>query len=278
MNTKPLFAADFDYFRIPRKQWELMLTRLKQIGVNAVTIVLPWSFHEFQRGTIDLDSTTSARRDVVGLLNLGTAFELHCLLKPGPYSNSGVLGEGIPAWLLKDADNLDDVLPAAVKSWYKALSKALTEQQWPDGPVVAIQIEGEPVGGQQPTLNRQLIEVKWPIWLRKRYEGIEDLNAVCGTEYRTVSDVEFPQTWANETTPLEKEAKVFLDEVRGDGLTGYAQLLADAGWQIPIYPSVVDTPPDLPVILSHSLTAPDLPVQDWRKRTRRRVVPQDLRG
>ena len=67
-NTKPLFAADFDYFRIPREQWELMLLRLKQMGVNGVAVTLPWSFHEFQQGTVDLNGTTFARRDVISLL------------------------------------------------------------------------------------------------------------------------------------------------------------------------------------------------------------------
>jgi hypothetical protein len=271
-NTKSLFAADFDYFRIPRAQWELMLIRLKQMGVNAVAITVPWGFHEFQQGTIDLEGTTSARRDVVGLLDLCTIFDLPCLLKPGPYSDSGVLGEGIPVWLLSDADDLDDRLPVAVKSWYKTLSKVLANQQWPDGPIIAIQTKSEPTGGQRFTLSEQLTDVKWPIWLRKRYDGIEDLNAAYGAKYRTVSDVEFPQTWADESTPLEKDAKLFLDEVQGESLTGYARLLVDAGWQTPIYPSVSDTPPYLPLIHPHSLTAPDLPIQDWRKKTRQQVI------
>jgi hypothetical protein len=252
-NTAPLFAVDFHYFRIPREQWELMLSRLKQMGINAVTITLPWCFHEFQRGTIDLRGTTSARRDVVGLLNLCTLFHLHCILKPGPYTDGGVLGQGIPAWLLRDADNLDDALPAAVASWYKASSRTLTDQQWPAGPIVAVQVDDEPAGGQQSTLNKQLTEVKWRIWLRKHYDGIEALNAAYGTEYRTVNDVQFPQTWTNDTTPLEKDAKAFLEEMRGDILTNYAQLLVDAGWQIPIYPSALDTLPDLPAIHTHSL-------------------------
>jgi hypothetical protein len=253
-NTAPLFAADFHYFRIPHAQWELMLTRLKQMGVSDVTVTLPWCFHEFQQGTIDLCGTTSARRDVAGLLSLCTLFNLHCILKPGPYSNGGILGEGIPAWLLRDADNLDDVLPAAVERWYKALSKTLTGQQWPDGPIVAIEIDGEPAGGQQPTLDKQLTEVEWRIWLRKRYDGIEALNAAYGTEHRTVNDVQFPQTWTNASTPLEKDAKTFLEEMRGDILTNYAGVLVDAGWQIPIYPSMLETLPDLPAIHTHSLT------------------------
>jgi hypothetical protein len=276
-NTDPLFAVDFHYFRLPRAQWELMLTRLKQMGGSAVTVTLPWCFHEFQQGTIDLRGTTSARRDVAGLLSLCMLFNLHCILKPGPYSNSGILGEGIPAWLLRDAGNLDDALPTAVERWYKALSKTLTDQQWPDGPIIAIEINGQPAGGHQPTLNKQLTEVKWRIWLRKRYEGIEALNAAYNTEYRTVNDVEFPQTWTDETTPLEKDAKAFLEEVRGDLLANYAGMLVDAGWQIPIYPSTLETLPDLPAIHTHSLVVSEpLPVLGKGKKISGKRVILDL--
>ncbi|MBN1994371.1 MAG: beta-galactosidase [Anaerolineae bacterium] len=273
-NLAPLFAADFDYFRIPRQKWELMLTRLKQMGVNAVTVTVPWGYHEFQPGTIDLHGTTSARRDVMDLLNLCVRFDLPCLLKPGPYGHNGILGEGIPAWLLKEAEQLDEAMPAAVKSWYKALSKALLGRQWPDGPIIALQIDIEPAGGQQVVLTKQLTEVQWPIWLRKHYDGIEDLNAAYGATYRTVSEVDFPQTWRKASTPLEKDAKTFLDEVRSDKGSEYTQILTDAGWLIPIYPFAQDTSPDLPALHAHSLAASaPLPVLGQGKKIAvRRVI------
>ncbi|MBN1218805.1 MAG: beta-galactosidase [Anaerolineae bacterium] len=254
-NPNPLFATEFDYFRISRELWELMLVRLKQMGANAVAVTLPWGFHEIQPGTVDLNGTTSARRNVVEAMRLCTVFNLPCVLSPGPYGDGGLLGEGIPAWLLKDNQNLDDVLPPAVKRWYKAVSQALVDQQWPAGPIVALQINGEPAGGRSPRLSPQLTEVQWPIWLRKRYEGIDELNLAYGSSFRTVSEVEFPRTWANESTPLEKDAKKFLDEMRGNSQDDYAQILLDAGWQIPVYPTALDTSPDLPLIHSHSLTA-----------------------
>jgi hypothetical protein len=165
------------------------------------------------------------------------------------------LGEGIPAWLLRDAQNFDEVLLPVVKRWYKAVSQTLTDQQWPAGPIIALQINGEPASDRSPRLSPQLTEVKWPIWLRKRYEGIDELNLAYGSSFRTVSEVEFPRTWANETTPLEKDAKKFLDEMRGNNQDDYAGVLIDAGWQVPIYPIALDTGPDLPLIHSHSLIA-----------------------
>jgi len=248
----PLLAADFDYFRIPRARWELLLTRVRQMGPNLIMVRVPWGFHEFSQGMIDMTGTTSARRDVHGLLELCQALELPCLLRPGPYCDQGVLGEGLPIWLSRD-DEFENVLPAAVEAWYKALSKGLLNQQWPAGPLVAIYIDAESSQDRSASFSKQLTEVKWRIWLRKRYDGIEALNAAYGTNHRTVNDVTFPATWSKENTGLEKDAKLFLEKVHQDRLTRYAQTLTDAGWQIPINPSVAGIHPNLPVIQAHSL-------------------------
>lgn len=273
-NTTPLFAAEFDYFRIPRARWELMLTRLKQMGVNTVMLTVPWGFHEFKQGTVDLNGTTLTRRNVVGLLRLCARFDLHCILNPGPYAaDSGVLGDGLPAWLL-DGEPLDDRLSVAVPGWFKALSKTLADDQWPNGPVIALQISGEPDDDEPSVLDKKLTDVKWPIWLRKSYDGIEDLNLVYGTDYRTVSDVEFPVTWAKGATPLEKDAQVFLEESQANVVSGsYPQHLLNAGWQIPVYSSTTETSPDVPPIRTYDLSATSVSEMDLgKKRSKKRTV------
>ncbi len=249
----PLLAADFDYFRLPRDRWILMLTRLKQLGVTALMINTPWGFHEFNQGSVDLNGTTNGRRDLNGLLKLCSAFDLHCLLDTGPYNYQGVLEDGIPLWLLNNNDDLDTILSITIEGWYKALSKALSHFQWPDGPIVALQINSDPSEGKHPPYSKQLTEVKWRIWLRKHYDGIEALNEAYGTDYRTVNDVKFPPTWSDQNTPLEQDAKEFLEKVRRDTQTHYAQTLTDAGWQVPIYPVARELHPELPAIQSHSL-------------------------
>ena len=254
---QPVFAVDFDYFRIPQGKWGLMLTRLKQMGATALTITVPWGFHEFNRGAIDLNGATLARRDIMGLLDLCSTLNLHCILNPGPYSNSGVLGDGLPFWLLKDPDTLETNLPAAVEGWYQAMSAGLSSRQWPAGPIIALDLNCEPGKKRQPTYSKQLTEVKWRIWLRKRYDGIEALNAAYGTDHRTVNDVKFPRAWSGQDIPLEKDAQEFLEKVRIDAETHYHQIMVDAGWQIPIYPSAREIHPNLPPIQYHSLANDD---------------------
>ena len=253
----PLFAADFDYFRIPREKWELMVTRLKQMGSNALYLTIPWGFHELDQGSVDLNGVTNPRRDLKGLLTLGATLDLPCLLNVGPYSNRGVLNDGLPLWLSPGGDDFETSLAQGVEGWYKAVSKAVADQQWPGGPVIALVINSEPPPKQASGLSKQLTEVKWRIWLRKRYEGIDALNAAYGTEHRTINDVKIPQDWAQADTPLARDVNEFLAKVQSDTETHYTQTLVDAGWLAPVYPSAKELHPELPALQSHSLNEPD---------------------
>ncbi len=254
----PHFAFDFDYFRLPRQKWALMLTRLKQMGANIMSLTLPWGFHELERGTLDLTGKTSPRRDVVGLLSMCSTFDLVCMLQVGPFTNSGVIGQGLPAWLLKKPHDLETLLPTATSSWYTGLSHVLADQQWPKGPIIALRHNRASARGWLPGQSKShLTEVKWPIWLRKRYQGIAALNEAYDTHFRTVSAVTFPQTWANAETPIERDAKQFLQELEAEIEAADSHVLTTAGWQIPLYAALSDIPPGLPAIRSLSLTAED---------------------
>ena len=247
-NSAPLVIADFDYFRIPRERWELMLTRLKQMGANGVMVTLLWGFHEIESGVVDLHGVSNGRRDVVGLLHLLSGFDLPCFLNLGPYAERGVLAQGAPFWLLKEPEEQEAVRFSAVQRWYKTVSNTFVGEQWPNGPLIALLVDNDVAAGQSPALSRQLTEVKWPIWLRKRYGSIEALNEAYGATYRTVSRVKFPQTWADASSPLERDGQTFLTEMEVEVQSDFMQLLAKAGWDIPIYPSLTKTPEGLPAL------------------------------
>jgi hypothetical protein len=151
------------------------------------------------------------------------------------------LGNGLPFWLLNQADEIDAILPEAGTAWLKTMSQQLSNQQWPHGPVIALHLQGQAGQLQPGSLSPHLSEVKWRIWLRKHYAGIEALNAAHGTNYRTVNEVKFPANWSAQATPQEKDAQAFLDEVQRETILSYRQTLVGGGWQIPIYTD--DTPP-----------------------------------
>src|SRR5262245_33702714 len=111
----PVITADFDYFRLAREKWELMLTRLTQAGVSHLILTIPWGFHEIVAGTADLTGSTQPRRNVTGLVDLCAALKFNCLLKLGPlHSDHGLLHRGLPSWLVRNEEQLEAALPEAV--------------------------------------------------------------------------------------------------------------------------------------------------------------------
>jgi hypothetical protein len=236
----PFFTADFDYFRLAREKWELGLTRLAQMGVQGLMLTIPWGFHEIERGRVDLNGATNPRRNLAELLNLCAALHFPCILKLGPsHQHSGLLNNGLPYWLARDSVEFEAALPAALEGWYISLGRALAGWQWPEGPLVLLYLTTPPE--QAPTgYSKQLTTVQWPIWLRKRYGGVEGLNTAYGAAYRSVNEVDFPQSWGQESNPLEQDARVFLAELQADSQQRDLQTLAEAGWRLPIYAPHLD--------------------------------------
>jgi hypothetical protein len=245
--NKQLFAAEFDYFRIPPEKWELMLTRLKQMGINTLAITLPWGFHEFKQGTIDLNGATNARRSIKTVLKLSRSLNFYCILNPGPYAaNRGILGDGLPLWFYRTAESPETDLHSAAEGWLRAISKTLAgAHQWPYGPIIALQLNCMPAAGQNMQLSQQITRVRWPIWLRQQYKSIEALNAAYGTNYKSVNQVDFPQNWHSDDTPATQDAQTFLTGIQQATQKHYLSILTESGWQVPVYPQVQPNVPPL---------------------------------
>ncbi|RME46185.1 MAG: hypothetical protein D6796_09345, partial [Caldilineae bacterium] len=193
------------YFRIPRPAWELLLVRLRQLGVQTVYTPLPWGFHEFADGKFDLTGQTTPRRDVVGFVETCTAMGLQVVLDLTPAPGADLLHGGLPGWLLHRHPEIQarnrqgDPLPAPtlehptflkfVERWYGQVGQAFDATPAPGAPVQAQLSAIAPT----PNYSEHVARVQWPIWLRKRYAegGVEALNAAYAppTPFRSVADV-----------------------------------------------------------------------------------------
>jgi hypothetical protein len=198
----PLLSAEAPYFRIPRDDWELMLARARQLGANTVATYVPWCWHEPRPGELDLEGRTDPRRDLAGFVRLCARLGLRVILKPGPFVDAGLLGGGVPPWLLHVHPEIhalrpdgqpwrhtDSGLPracylhptylAAARQWIAAFSQAARPLQAPDGPLVALQVDNATPGdgmlpaniGLDPRFrldyNPHVTDVLWPEWRRR---------------------------------------------------------------------------------------------------------------
>ena len=224
-----IFAGEFPYFRLGRRQWAPTLQRLRAAHLNAVTVSAPWSWHEPEEGEFDLRGETDERRDLAGALELCSQHDLYVIFRPGPHVGGHWRYGGIPEWLLRGhpevlaldaqghAPSLDMYCPpisyqhpvyeAYVAGWYQGflplLRRSLVTEQ---GPVIAVQIDDRPSywwglqGGDPLFVDYN----PWVVgdgarpglyqrWLAAHYGDVGHLNARYGTRYGRFEEVQPPR-------------------------------------------------------------------------------------
>jgi hypothetical protein len=287
-----LRLLELHYFRIPRERWELMLARARQMGADAVSTIVPWSWHEPREDVFDLTGVTHPARDVTDFLETCQAMGLAVILRISPYLGAGLLGGGLPGWLTREHPEIralgpdsqprhnpasGGALPSAehptflkyLDRWYRELSTTLGSWGWPDGAIVALRVDhlglSETPGAPADEVpahwdyNPHVVDVQWPVWLRQRYAGIDALNAAWGTDHPSFNDAGFPlQPGPPGGDPHLEDAPRFVAYATAHAIETYDRLLREAGWRVPII-----TDPDAPPVgvdLAHAVQMdPDPP-------------------
>jgi hypothetical protein len=301
----PQRLLELHYFRIPRERWELILIRLRQMGADAVSSVIPWAWHEPRTGVFDFTGTTHPARDVSDFVATCAAMGLPVILRLSPYTaGAGLLAGGVPGWLLSEQPALcalghdmqprrdpasGSPLPSAehpaylksVERWYRELAGALSGQQAPSGPIVALRVDGglglvpSRPPAEQPAAwdyNPHVVGAQWPVWLRQQYAGIDALNAAWGTDHRTFGEADFPRpapASAGESPRRHDDAARFATYAADHARQTYARMLADLGWSVPILTvpddvqvkHAVQVDPELPEIGAAVRWAQDAPLR-----------------
>jgi hypothetical protein len=263
-----LRPLELHYFRICREDWELMLARLRQMGADAISTLVPWFWHEPQSGTFDVTGVTHAERSLTDLVEACRAMGFPLLMQVSPYLGASLLGGGVPGWLLQEhpeicaltPDSLprrdpasSAFLPSAehptylkyVERWFRALTNVLLPWQAPEGPIAGLTVcrlgpqQTQPATHEVPAdwdYNPHVIKVQWPVWLRQQYAGVEDLNMAWQGDYRSLSDATFPVAPPAPDTPERQweDARQFVAHATSHAFETYARLLREMGWRIPI--------------------------------------------
>ncbi|MBV8933423.1 MAG: beta-galactosidase, partial [Kutzneria sp.] len=222
-----LHSGEFHYFRVARTLWRPRLAQMRDVGLNAVSIYVPWNWHMPVAGLLDLTGETLPERDLVGCLTEIASTGLACVLRPGPFITAEWRGGGIPDWLLERypeiracaADGKPVTLPAgypavtyshpryvaAASRWMRdVLGAAVPFLAGNGGPIINVQLDdetsywatlGDPV---LTDYNPYLVEPdggpsRYAKWLLSRYGDLAGLNAAHHTAYRRADDVQPPQ-------------------------------------------------------------------------------------
>jgi beta-galactosidase len=210
-----LYSGEVHYFRIPKRYWAKHLQALADAGCNAVSTYVPWSWHEFEEGRIDVTGRTHPERDIVGFVELARKHNLFVTVKPGPYVMAETTDQGIPLWLTQkypDTLALDEhgnpwgsayiafaseTFRTKAAKWLDVFSKKVVvpRQSLQRGAVIMMQLCNE-IGmfqwlgarGDYSPSNM----AAWQTYLKKHYPDIRELAHLLDRELKSYADVNPP--------------------------------------------------------------------------------------
>lgn len=147
-HTLPVMG-EIHYARIPEKEWQREIRKIKAGGVTVIATYCFWIHHEPVEGQWNW----SGNRNLHRFLQICKEEGMPVVLRVGPFCHGEVYQGGFPVWLVRkaqqDAKNykLRSTVPgfmAAVQRLYSNIYAQTNDMLWKHGgPVVGVQIENE---------------------------------------------------------------------------------------------------------------------------------------
>lgn len=269
-----LLSGEFHYFRVPRDRWGHRLRLMRDIGLRATSIYIPWNWHHLDPDTPpDFEGRTSPERDLRGAMDEIEAAGLDCIFRPGPFITAEWRNGGIPDWvwerepgvLALDAGGRvslpEHPYPGltsahlyyreAEAAWLRASCAVAAEHLASrGGSVIDVQLDDEPsywqlitAGSLAADYNPVLVATaggdapsRFGGWLLERHGSLDAINAAYGTRWSGGADIAPPETDMTGGADLPRHGDWFDFKLHEVNL--------DMAWQ---YETVVGAGIDVPV-------------------------------
>jgi hypothetical protein len=139
-----LISGEIHYSRVPRSEWERVLDRTKEAGINCVACYIFWGVHEPRRGHFAF----SGGADLGAFLGLCQERGLETILRLGPYACGEWNYGGFPAWLRDVPDIVfrtwNEPYIKCVQSYFRVLFAEIRPHlATQGGSVILAQVENE---------------------------------------------------------------------------------------------------------------------------------------
>jgi beta-galactosidase len=139
-----VISGEIHYARVPRTEWERVLDRTREAGVNCVALYVFWNVHEPQPDQFDF----SGQADLSAFLRLCQERGLDCIVRLGPYCCAEWNYGGFPSWL-RDIPGIvlrtwNEPYIERVKKYFRVLvPQILPHLASNGGNVILVQVENE---------------------------------------------------------------------------------------------------------------------------------------
>jgi len=138
-----LICGEMHFSRMPRAEWESVIVRSKELGLNAIAFYVFWSIHEPQNGRFNFEGEA----DIGYFLDLCAKHEMFVIIRPGPYCCAEWNYGGFPFWLREVPGVVTRTWNEAylfhVRRYFTALWEQIRPRFYPSGPIVLAQVENE---------------------------------------------------------------------------------------------------------------------------------------
>jgi hypothetical protein len=144
LNGKPWLPVmgEFHYSRVPEREWEDDILKMKADGVQVISTYVIWIHQEEVEGQFDW----SGRRNLRRFVELCAKHGMYVYPRIGPWVHAEVRNGGLPDWVLHNSPvrTNNPVYLREVRAYYDKIGQQLNGLLWKDnGPVIGIQIENE---------------------------------------------------------------------------------------------------------------------------------------
>ncbi|MDD2970646.1 MAG: beta-galactosidase [Lachnospiraceae bacterium] len=221
----PFYSGTFHYWRSARKDWDVILDRIKEMGFSIIETYIPWSVHEEEEGVFEFGENIE-EKDLDAFLTLCKEKNIWVIVRPGPHINAEMPRFGYPHWVLEDEEmtaknpwGTEVVYPyvtkpfaipsycshkfyAKVHHYFNALTPILQKHAYPNGMIVAIQADNETCNffRDNPFImdySQGAISL-YHNFLYEKYDSINCMNKKLGTTYSSFERVTAPKGYSEK--------------------------------------------------------------------------------
>lgn len=254
--TKTLYAGAVHYWRLDRDKWGPILDEVKRMGFTAISIYIPWEVHEVARG----EFTFEGNRDIDAFLSVIEQKGFDIVVRPGPQINAELTWFGYPLRILQDRElqalngqgttavltQVPRPIPVVsyaadkffdeVALWYDAICPVLAKHAYPNGRLVAVQVDNEMayffhVNAYAADFHPSSVK-RYRAFLAEKYGSTTSLNGAYGRTYASFDDVEPPRQFeatCKEDIPYYLDWIAYRERYLVDALDRLATMMRSRG-------------------------------------------------
>lgn len=214
--ARRLLSGEVHPWRLETADWPAVLDAVQDLGFDTVSCYVPWARHEIAAGTFDFTGS----RDIETFLRMVHERGMLAVVRVGPNAAAEQEDSGWPRRVLDDPacqarrpGGAPYLLATAthhawmpsyaslrtlheIGGWYDEVVSRLAPLQWPDGPVVACQVDNE-IGYHFQSHAFALdfhpdAVAQYREFLAGLYSDVEELNCAYGTRWASFDQVPPP--------------------------------------------------------------------------------------